>query len=47
MTHLGYMIRSKQLFLNMTLDLEYFFIWMTEVWFNNKSKYEQKNKDIF
>ncbi len=34
-----YMIRSKQLFLNNWL---YLFIWMTEVWLNNKSKYEQR-----
>ncbi len=35
-----YMIRSKQLFLNNWLSI-YLFIWMTEVWLNNKSKYEQ------
>ncbi len=32
-----YMIRSK------LQGLEYIFIWMTEVWFNNKSKYEQRS----
>ncbi len=36
-----YMIRSKQLFLNNWLSI-YLFIWMTEVWLNNKSKYEQR-----
>ncbi len=34
-----YMIRSKQLF--WIID-SLFIIWMTEVWLNNKSKYEQR-----
>ncbi len=40
MTCLGY-IWSDQNSYFWIIDLEYLFIWMTEVWLNNKSKYEQ------